>query len=123
MTLSPTTLRIIVGPTEMYVERGGMRSAPAHLDDKDGPAEVREKARALYDTIKRLVAFLVWYEHRMVMAAQRTIAARILVWHSGPWHRGPRPDLIATKPWVKAQHGDWVSVPHGAASLLVRGDA
>lgn len=123
MTLSPTAIRIIVGPTEMYVERGGMRSATAHLDDKDGPADVRDKARALYDTIKRLVAFLVWSHHRLNMAAQRTMAARILEHNPGPWHRGPRTDLIATKPWVSARAGDWMSAPHGVASRLVRGDA
>lgn len=72
--------RIIVGPTAMFVERNGVRSAQIELTEKDTAAEVREKAKALYETIRKIVPFRLWARHRVVMAAQRD-------------HAGERPAL------------------------------
>lgn len=113
-------LHIIVGAEVMYVERNGVRSAEATLTEKDGPDEVRQKADELWQTIRRIVSHLVWVRHRLIMAGQRRGASHVALHWPGPYFRGPRPDLIALRPWENAVYGQWTSLPHGVVHRLLR---
>lgn len=114
-------LRIIFGPEAMFVERHGIRSETRPLTAKDGPAEVRAIARDLWETIRPFVSWAVWTRHRLLMAWQRRIAARIAADWPGPFHPGPRPDLIAQKLWNAAAYREWTLVHPGVAARLLGG--
>jgi hypothetical protein len=111
-------LRIVVGPCAMYVERHGVRSETRALGDTDTPAGVRAIAADLWRTIRAPVAWAVWLRHRLTMAHQRRLAARIAAARPDLCHPGPRPDLIAERPWKDARRGEWASLPHGVAARL-----
>lgn len=112
--------RIIVGPHSMYVECHGVKSDEAALTETDFPKDVLANARDLWETIRPFVSWAVWVKHRLRMAAQRRMTALVQAQWSGPYHRGPRPDLIAQAPWKEAKHGQWTSLPHGVVHRLMR---
>ncbi len=113
-------LKIIVGPTAMYVERHGVRSETRAIGKTHGPEEVRAIATELWETIRPLLSWAVWVRHRLRMALIRKTVAIVSNKMSGPYFVGPGPDLIATKPWKEARQGDWTSLPHGVVSRLTR---
>lgn len=116
-----TRYRIIVGPTSVRVERNGIVSETAPLDETHGPAEVREIAEGLYRSIKRLVAYVGWVRHRLMMWGYRSIAALIRAEMGDEWHPGPRPDLVSVVPWKHAKYREWIWAPHAVAGMLLRG--
>lgn len=114
-------LRIVVGPTEIFIERHGKRSATHPLTEKDGPSEVREIAKKLWEDIRRECSFRVWIIHRLRMAIQRQDAAWFELVHPDLTHAGPKPWIIATRPWNTAACGEWTHMAPGVVSRLVRG--
>jgi len=112
--------RIIVGPDAMLVERHGIRSESRAIGEHDGPEQVRAYGRELWEAIRPFVSWAVWTRHRLRMAMQRRWTRCIIEATPGPFYPGPRPDLIAIKPWKEAAHGEWQSVPHGVAARLLR---
>lgn len=114
------TYRIIAGPTDVIVERHGVRSASVAIDDNDGAADIRRIGAELWEDIRPLVSWAVWKRHRLTMAAQRRIAAMFESDWPGPYFAGPRPDLVAQRPWEDASFGEWRSLPNGVVSHLLR---
>jgi hypothetical protein len=112
--------KAIVGPTTMYVECHGVRSEKCAITETDGPAEVRQYAKALWETIRPLVSWLVWVTHRSRMARQRRFAAMVKSDWPGPYFPGPNPRLIAQKPWSQAISGEWKRLPPGVVARLLR---
>lgn len=115
-----TKLRIIVGPTAMYVERAGIKSEEQELTNAHTPADVRAAGQELWETIRPFVSWKVWIRHRVRMARQRRLTSLIQGLYQSSFYPGPRPDLIATVPWKHAKLGEWFSVPHGVAARLQR---
>lgn len=114
--------RIIVGPHAMRVECQGIKSNEIKISEADDTNTVRAKGQSLWQEIRPIVSWRRWSLHRMKMANQRLQASIISASWPGPYYAGPRADLIAVKPWRKAVHGEWASVPHGVAARLLRGD-
>lgn len=114
------SLRIIVGPETMCVTRQGLHSETVALTEQDDPTRVREIASDLWKTIRPLVSSVVWRRHRSRMALQRRLTSQIEHHCPGPYYPGPRPDLIAVRPWRVANYGEWCSLPHGVVSRLLR---
>ena len=113
-------LRIIVGPESMRVERHGISSDTVPLTAQDGQAEVRAKAATLWGTIRPYVSWRVWLRHRLTMWQVRAQEAHVRAMWPGPYYPGPRPDLIATRPWATAVSSQWTILPHGVVSRLLR---
>lgn len=113
-------LRIIVGPTAMYVERHGIRSAVAPIGAEHGAADVRSIAQDLWQSIRRPVSWRVWLYHRLTMSRQRHAVAIVRrQWPADRYHPGPRPDLVAILPWKEVRWGHWASLPPGIVHRLI----
>lgn len=118
--------KIIVGPTEMKIVWRGYSSETVSLTEADSPSDVLLKGADLWETIRPFISFERWKIHRLIMSIQRKQAALVyerlktLPSFSGTIHRGPRPDLIAVKPWKQAHLGEWLSVPNGVAARVIR---
>lgn len=116
------THRIIVGPHAMRVTRHDMRSRVVSIGAEHGPAEVRAIGADLWAEIRPAVSWRSWLRHRLRMAWQRARTADARTVCTGPHHPGPRPDLIATKPWREARKGEWASLSPGVVARLLRGE-
>lgn len=112
--------RIVAGPTDMYVECKGVKTDVIKIDETNDPASLRELGEELWETIRPFVSWCVWVTHRLKMAQQRKLVSIVKQEWEGPYYPGPRPDLIAQKPWKSAVHGEWTSLPHGVVSRLLR---
>ena len=115
--------RVLVGGHAMCVECHGIRSEQIEIGEQDTPEIVRKKGADLWQTIRHLVLWEVWVRHRLRTAQQRKTAALVANKWPGPYYPGPRPDLIAQRPWTQAVIGQWASLPHGVVARLVRGSA
>ena len=113
-------LRIIVGPTDMRVESHGFSSRVVALSAQDDTPEIHGYARDLWAEIRHFVSWAVWLRHRLTMAALRRMVTFVQDNLPGPYYPGPRPDLIAVKPWKQAAYGEWTSLPHGVVARLLR---
>lgn len=116
-------LRIRLGPTQMHVERHGVVSRTVEIGANDDIARCRAIGlEVLWPEIRPVVSFVVWVRHRLRMAAQRREASMVRAAGGENWHQGPRPDLISVVPWPQAKYGQWLSVQHGVAARLIRGE-
>ena len=115
-----TRKRVIVGPVAMRVERYGFSTSEVAINETHQPADVRQIGDRLYPEIGPVLAHLVWVRHRLGMAFQRRWAAKIAADCPDLRHPGPRPDLIASKPWAKAGYREWTSLPPGIVARILR---
>jgi hypothetical protein len=116
-----TKLRIICGPEAMRVERHGFVSREVRIGAEETTTDLRRIGRELWNEIRPFVSWTVWVRHRIRMAAQRRLSGLIAATGPDMCHIGPRPDLIASKPWAQAKAGEWTSLHPGVVARLVRG--
>lgn len=112
--------KLIVGPTQMRVERRMSKSEPIDIGDEYITADIQKAKDFYYEFIHPSIqeyARLLWTIKNIQWTVLKREAKEIADMHTILYFDGP-PWIVSTVPWKQAKYGEWFIVSKKVKWLL-----